>query len=413
MKLACESETGQRTTFSGADSLALAPPGQLVSHKDLARPRSPRYETLTAWRGIACLFVVIFHSVCTGYGLSFPDGPGPLGWVLAVVHRLWIGVPLFFVISGYCVTASADAARQRPSSGANFFRRRFRRIYPPYWAWLLITAAGVWFVESKHAGFFQNAFVPNPRGFTKWQWFGNLTLTESWRWHITRGVENELLSPSWTLCYEEQFYALVGLALLLARRFFFGALALLTLAVFAGLFVLPPLGVGTLGLFLDGQWLMFAAGAVVYYALNYAPARAMGWFCVPLGFGVLCAVAGPEHLLIARTNEPNQSYLCAFLFALALLGLRRWDTQLARARLVRPLLFCGEMCYSLYLIHWPVVTVVSWGFNRLGLRNPFAIFFLGVSCCLAVALGLGRLFYRLIERRFWNPGYSTIGRTAE
>jgi len=358
------------------------------------------------WRGIACLSVVIFHSIYAGYGLAFPDGPGWLSGVLEVVRRFWLGVPLFFVISGYCVIASADAARRLPKPGAKFFYRRFRRIYPPYWAWLAVAGLGVWLVESVHPGFFERVFVPNPRGFTMWQWLGNLTLTESWRWHITHGVEAELLSPSWTLCYEEQFYALTGLALALTRRFFFSALSLVTVAVIAGLFMFPLLGVSTLGLFLDGKWLMFAAGIVVYYALNYAPARAVAWFCVPLGFGALCAAAGPQQLLLPRINEPNQSYLCAFSFALLLLGLHRWDGQLAQARIVRPLAFCGERCYSLYLVHWPVVTVVSWAFNRLGLRQPVAILFLGVGCCLAVAVGLAHLFHCLIERRFWNPAYS-------
>jgi len=199
---------------------------------------------------------------------------------------------------------------------------------------------------------------------------------------------------------------LVGLALIFARRFFFGALGSLTVAVIAGLFLFPMLGIGTMGLFLDGKWLMFAAGVVVYYALNYAPARAMSLVCLLLGFGALCSFAAPQQLLLPRVNEPNQSYLCAFSFAMLLLVLHRWDAALTRSRLLRPFSFCGEMCYSLYLVHWPVVTVASWAFSRLGLRNPFAILLLGVPFCLAVSLSLARLFHKLVERRFWNPAYS-------
>jgi len=377
------------------------PPG-----KDLPEPRSPRYETLTAWRGAACLMVVIFHSLFTGYGIAFPAGTGHLGGVMEVLHRAWVGVPLFFVISGYCVTASGDAARRRPNPGLNFFRRRFRRIYPPYWIWLAITAAGVWCAESIDPGFFSRIFIPNPRDFTKWQWMGNLSLTETWRWHLTRGMESELILPSWTLCYEEQFYALTGMALVFARRFFFGALALITAGVIAGLFLFP---ISTLGLFLDGQWLMFGAGILVYYTLNYLPARAAAWVCAPLGLGVLCTLTNPGHLLENGVNEPNQSYFCAFCFALILIGLRRWDANLARTRAIRPLTYCGEMCYSMYLIHWPTVTVVAWGFDRLGLRNPYVILPLGVLCCLIAVIVLARGFHRLVERRYWNPNYSTGG----
>jgi peptidoglycan/LPS O-acetylase OafA/YrhL len=372
----------------------------------LPKPRAPRYETLTVWRGLACLAVVIFHSACGGYGLAFPDGPGGLRVVLEVLRRLWIGVPLFFVISGYCVTASADAARRRPKPGPLFFWRRFRRIYPPYWAWLGVAILGVAITEQIHPGFFAQIFVPNPIGFTKWQWFGNLTLTETWRWHLTGGVESELLAPSWTLCYEEQFYALVGLTLICAPRFLFGVLNLLTAVIIAGMFLFPMWGFGTMGLFLDGKWLMFAAGMLVYYALNYVPARAVGWFALPLGFGLLCAFASPAQLLVARINEPNQSYFCAFGFALLLLLLRRWDAVLAGAKILRPLFVCGRMSYSLYLIHWPVVTVGALAFNRLGLRNPAAILFLGVSCCLTIAISLAWLFHKQLERRFWNPAFA-------
>lgn len=378
------------------------------SPDSLPEPRCPRYETLTAWRGLACLFVVIYHSLFSGYGLEFPAGPGPMAGVLDVARRLWIGVPLFFVISGYCVTASADEIRRHSRPGVEYFWRRFRRIYPPYWVWLAITVLIVWAVESMHRGFFEKVFIPPPGTLTKWQWFGNITLTETWRWHFTSGLENEMLAPSWTLCYEEQFYVVVGLALILARRFFFSALGLVTVVTVMGFFLFPWLGMNTLGLFLDGKWLMFAAGVLVYHARNYASPRLAGWYCVALGIGSLCALADPGRLLLPRVNEPNQSYFWAFLFALLLMGVGRRDERIARAKMLRPLVFCGEMCYSLYLTHWPVVTLAGWAFNRLALQNPVAILLLGVPFCLAVALILARLFHRTIERRFWNRGGQKI-----
>jgi peptidoglycan/LPS O-acetylase OafA/YrhL len=362
-----------------------------------------RYESLTLWRGVACLLVIFYHSLFTGYGLAFPEGTGVLTGIVDFLRRAWVGVPLFFVISGYCVTASADAVRQYSRPGPNFFWRRFRRIYPPYWIWLGFVTLSVWGVESFVApGFFEKAFLPNPQGLTGPQWFGNLTLTESWRWHFTGGVECALLSPSWTLCYEEQFYALVGLCLLFCRKYFFQALAGMTALVIGGLFLLPWLGVGTWGLFLDGKWLMFAAGILAYYVLNYAPRASLPWYCIPLGFGILVAAAEPSRLLEPRVNEPNQSYFVAFGFALAVIALRNSDARLLLAWFAPPLKFCGERCYSLYLVHWPVVTVVGWAFNQIGFRNPIAIFLLGLSSCLLVTVTLAWAFHWLVERRFLN-----------
>src|SRR5437879_3595441 len=81
--------------------------GNTSLHVREGASRSPRYESLTAWRGVACLLVVVYHST---------RGPlhelsGFTAFIFGILGKCWLGVPLFFVISGYCVTASADALR--------------------------------------------------------------------------------------------------------------------------------------------------------------------------------------------------------------------------------------------------------------------------------------------------------------
>jgi peptidoglycan/LPS O-acetylase OafA/YrhL len=358
--------------------------------------------------------VIVYHSIFTGYARAIPESDGFAAAVFAVLQRSWIGVPLFFVISGYCVIASADAARRRRHPGATFFWRRFRRIYPPYWVWFGLVVTAVFVVEGAFApGFFAPAHVPGPQSLTFGQWFGNVTLTETWRWHVTGGVERWILSPAWTLCYEEQFYAVVGLVLLAAPRYFFGTFVWVSIFVGVGLFAFPSLGIRTEGLFLDGQWLMFAAGLLAYYALNYASARGRFWSCVALGFGVLCAVAEPRLLLRPRVGEPNLSFLAAFVFALFIIMAKRWDGFLTSARCLRPLRFCGVMCYSLYLVHWPVVTVVGHLFDVLGVKHPAAVLGVTVPACVAVAVSVAWLFHVLVERRFMNAPYRPAPTTRQ
>jgi peptidoglycan/LPS O-acetylase OafA/YrhL len=60
-----------------------------------------------------------------------------------------------------------------------------------------------------------------PWWYSGWQWLGNLTLTESWRWHAIGDQRAHFPAQAWTLCYEEQFYAVVGLLLAISRRRFF------------------------------------------------------------------------------------------------------------------------------------------------------------------------------------------------
>ncbi len=102
--------------------------------------RNPRYHMLDIWRGVACLMVVLHHA---GFALTWTDTDveGIEGWlrwgIVAFLRRMDLGVPLFFVISGYCIGASVDATRRRGSSSLAFLKRRIWRIYPPYWAALL------------------------------------------------------------------------------------------------------------------------------------------------------------------------------------------------------------------------------------------------------------------------------------
>src|SRR5262245_59812438 len=104
--------------------------------KGVPAPRNPRYESLDMWRGVACLLVLLNHAIV----YQLPDGTTPQGLqrfdvaAAAVAARLWLGVPMFFVISGYCISAAVDSYRRRGSSVGTYFVRRFKRIFPPYWA---------------------------------------------------------------------------------------------------------------------------------------------------------------------------------------------------------------------------------------------------------------------------------------
>jgi peptidoglycan/LPS O-acetylase OafA/YrhL len=61
------------------------------------------------------------------------------------------------------------------------------------------------------------------------------------------------------------------------------------------------------------------------------------------------------------------------------------------------------MCYSLYLVHWPVVQAVGLAVDSLGINNSAGILLIRIPSCVAMTILAGRVFHRLIERRFWNP----------
>ena len=106
-------------------------------------PRTPRYITLDHWRGIACLLVVLFHSSGVAF-LSMeasgtqPQQAGLSGLALSITRIGWIGVPFFFVISGYAISATANSSRRGRGGPVGYFRRRIRRIYPPLWVMIVL-----------------------------------------------------------------------------------------------------------------------------------------------------------------------------------------------------------------------------------------------------------------------------------
>ncbi len=365
------------------------------SRPAVVRPRCPKYQTLDAWRGVACLFVVLLHSV------SFAAdnlGHDPASWIVWLFDQLSIGVPMFFVISGYCISATADSSRLRGSSLSSvgtYFRRRFRRIYPPYWAFLLLTAL---FVSLLGPALFSDERnrILSPGEVTPAQWIGNLTLTETWLYHIAGGSKALIAGHLWTLCYEEQFYLITGLILLLAPQRYFLAATLITAGVAAARVAAKVFGWSLDGLFLDGRWGLFALGIAVYYRVNYGGL----WFRRLLNL----ALAGTFLALVLSPAHPNNKleYGSGLAFALILSLGHACDRTTAAWPAIRPLHWCGTMCYSLYLVHWPLTLAVSHSLYLQGISGPLVTLLVTVPLCLLVSLPVSWAFHCQIERRFLN-----------
>lgn len=357
------------------------------------RPRAPRYDTLDAWRGLACVGVVLYHSVLLHLVQTAGQRAGAIRSAIEILGTLAIGVPMFFVISGYCIAAAADNTRLRGGGVRTYFVRRLRRIYPPLWAAMGVGIVGfvVFDVLPDTPLLSTEPWIqPRPWWYSPSQWLGNLTLTETWRPYVFGDPRAHFPGQAWTLCYEEQFYLLTGLLLLAPRHLLRGATAL-SVTTAAMMVLAPQLGWSIDGFFFDGNWMMFAAGMLVYFAANYANPRSQ------VAVGVFLAMAAGAW---ARTRPDTLGVGVAF--AAVLLLLKPWDRRLAASVALRPLAWCGQMCYSLYLVHQIPVKGVANAARSLGLTSDLATLGVTVPACLIVSLALGRAFYTVVERRFLN-----------
>src|SRR5690606_717700 len=165
-------------------------------------------------RAISVLAVMLFHAAIPGFTGGF------------------VGVDMFFVISGYLITSILIQELQAGTfSIASFYERRMRRIMPALFVVLLACLVAGWFIMSPYAyGQLGRDLMAVP-GFVSNILFWRTTN------YFTQGQENPLLH-TWSLGIEEQFYIFLPLALMLIWRYAKNhVLALIMLAMLASLAV--------------------------------------------------------------------------------------------------------------------------------------------------------------------------------
>jgi peptidoglycan/LPS O-acetylase OafA/YrhL len=353
---------------------------------------------LDAWRGLACLAVVAHHA---GYVIQPEDLAGAPGGVSEIRRAIdsvldfgAAGVTLFFVISGYGIAASADGIRRRGGTSGEFLRRRFWRIYPPYWFALAGYVAVVVVLDALGLGWLHRGpyvvELDPPHWLGLAEWLANISLTETLRPHLIGDSRNVYTAVAWSLCYEVQFYAVCALALALAPRRLFGALAGVTVACL-GLQAYArytdhwwPLA-GTFALW----WEQFAVGLAVYWRLWSGAGRlARG---VDLG---LIALAGYG----VATDDLDMTIASGF--GLLLIALHRLDDPARWPGWLRALQGCGQRSYSVYLVHLPVVVVLSMVLIRLGLTGFWARVLVVIPLASIAGAAAGWPFFAWVESRF-------------
>ncbi len=315
-----------------------------------------------------------------------------------------VGVPIFFVISGYCIMATLDARQSHGRGVSGYFQRRFRRIFPPYWAALLISAFTIWCLEHYLCPglFTRSAFKMNaPERLSPVEWLGSVTLTESWFSTLMARQSNYLFGHAWTLCFEEQFYALAGLVLLVAPQRRYVAFSLITALVPALLIVSNWKGISLTGTIVGGEWFFFAAGIASYYGTQCAGGVGRRYVLVLLMLAIFAPILDSRRIVL-HDSHARFNWLIAMLSAFLLTALHRYDERISSWRAVRALGRCGRMCYSLYLIHPLVTTGIGHAFYRGGIRGNWDTLLVTIPLSVSLWLASGLAFFCLVERHFLN-----------
>ncbi len=360
--------------------------------------KSTRYHALDIWRGVVCVVVVLEHAAVALWTdqVGF-EGSSRVQRAIVTCLTLNIGAPLFFVISGYCIASSLESSRRKGISPVHFLARRLWRIFPPYWVSLALIAAVVVVLDRLDLRWLHQTAVGlelyAPADFTFAQWVGNITLTETWR-PLVGGPGFLLLNRvSWALCYQEQFYLVCFLALILLPARLQAALAAATLAIVGFHLVSWDIGSDSrhAGLFPD-LWHEFAVGLLLFWRINVATST-ISRRAVEVGlFG----------LFLVGCFEGVTSTAAAAAFGLLLILCYRWDPAVARVEGFNPLRACGKRSYSVYLIHLPVCTVGNAALAALGLSTFWSRALIMVPIVTIASIAAGWAFFGVADRRFTN-----------
>jgi peptidoglycan/LPS O-acetylase OafA/YrhL len=315
----------------------------------------------------------------------------------------YLGVDIFFVISGYVVTASL-VAREDGSWGRflrQFYERRCRRLLPA----LIAMVVGVALMMGLVISPLDDARIPSLRtGITALFGLSNLYLMKQGTNYFATDTQFNPYLHTWSLGVEEQYYLLWPLIILLSglglkpatpgalRRLTWLSLVLLAASLCLYL-VLSLRGQTDRAFFLTAaRFWQLAAGCLAYlrFRHNHNHQSISQKLSVPISgllFAGLVAV-----LIVPLPMGPSGSIAATLLTSLLLLLLR---PELGVGRLLRhPLsLAIGLRSYSLYLWHWPVIVLARW---TLGVSMATLLPILGLTTLLTL------VSYRL-ETLFRSP----------
>ena len=353
-----------------------------------------RVPSLTGVRAVAALLVVATHA-------AYTTGKYTHGFVGLVYSRMEIGVPIFFVLSGYLLfgpwVATAAGGASAPSL-KRYARNRFRRIMPAYTVTVLVAYAIYHF---RDAG-------PNP-GHNWWGLFRNLTLTQIYTDNYGFVLLHQGLTQMWSLAVEVTFYiALPALAYLLMvvlcrRRWRPGLL----LAGLGGLFLLSPAWmvlVHSTDFLPDGArlwlpgYLAWFAGGMALTVLAAMGVRCYWFVAVPLAlvcYLIVCTpIAGepqtsPTGLAQALVKTVFYAAIAALVVAPLALGDSGWYSRVLASR---PMVWLGEISYEIFLVHLVLMeiamtVVLHW---QVYTGNTAGLFIVTVALSIPVAWVLHR-----------------------
>jgi peptidoglycan/LPS O-acetylase OafA/YrhL len=308
----------------------------------------------------------------------------------------FVGVDVFFVISGYLITGILlkDFATGRPGWLRRFYARRIRRILPAFLAMTLLTllAGTVLLFPGELAALGRNALAA--------LFFASNLYLHAQTNYFAAGSESNAFLHTWSLAVEEQFYLLYPPLLYLLHRFARDRLPVVLLALAVLSFVLCVNATETrpqaaFYLPVYRVWELAAGGLLA--ALPGLKVRNR-LLAEGLGVAGVALILGAAYLYYKKMLYPGV-WAAAPVAGALLLIMTGADGRTLASRLLstRLAVHTGRISYSLYLVHWPLFVFVHLALGR-ALQWPEQ------GALVLSSFALAHLSWRFLERPFRRHG---------
>ncbi|MFT3780851.1 MAG: acyltransferase [Nibricoccus sp.] len=370
--------------------------------------RNIRVPELDGIRGIAILFVLIWHYVGvplppSGVHLE-PDRVVPSFKLSLIIFRS--GVDLFFVLSGFLITGILLDNRDSKSYYRTFYIRRLCRIFPLYYTVLMI------FIIMKGVG----ARGPLFDGTVPLTAY--ILMVQNYAMAALQTYGAAWLGVTWSLAVEEQFYLSYPLVIRIAGR-------ALPWILVGGIVVAPILRIVCLYHFGGSDWVPYVwlpcrldslcfGGLIAYVMRRPATFAVLCKRQTILGVGSVVLLIGAIFLDAALARNLGyhmsmwgHSLLGALYGILVLLVLINVGRSFVGFLRWKPLLFLGKVSYGIYLLHGIVLQSLFDGLGRPVALNDFVDVGV-VAAAFVLTILLCGVSYRWLELPFLRSGANQI-----
>lgn len=340
--------------------------------------------------------VFVFHALGISYGFDQLKWDGwwrsfdaPTSFlVLSPITLGWIGVPIFFVVSGFCIHLSHQ--RSSDTRISLFYLKRFFRIYPPYLAALLVFSfLPPW------------SYIPLNSRESITQFLSHVFMVHNYGESTFYGIN----STFWSVAVESHLYLIYPILLAIVHRSGWKTALAISVTTEIGLRGFAAFQFAAT----ENHAPYWMIGAPVFYWFSWSvgAAAADAWLNRrPLPFQRIPLVVFPLLMVLTSFFKPLAmfSFVFASLGTVSLIQFLLDRTNHAGGThegfLLKHLRLAGTVSYSIYLLHFPILVLVPKFVGKLlpaeG-RNPMLLMAACTACWIPVLAG-SWLFYQTVEK---------------